>query len=250
MKQYRITKYDPLNRNDQGHYLYDHWTEFSDIGKTLEGEIVTIEKYLEVEADYINAIIDILKENQIKYLRVVGYEKRGRQQSIKDNKGKWFHRSEFETIDLSEDKKVSIDEIEVICQMMFRYYGHLSLEINKLAFIHYGFDMYVYVGVTNISEGLREKLNQTSIFIEEFQSPYYSENLQYVIQVSAKNSEYVDEEINLTITTENMKSIIGLSEDHPGNVDMPLTPELATKLNFNCDFSTKEYFLSSEIDYN
>ena len=174
MKQYRITKYDPLNRNEQGHYLYDHWTEFSDIGKTLEGEIVTIEKYLEVEADYINAIIDILKENQIKYLRVVGYDKRGRQQSIKDNKGKWFHRSEFETIDLSEDKKVSIDEIEVICQMMFRYYGHLSLEINNLAFVHYGFDMYVYVGVKNISEDLRKKLNQTSIFIEEFQSPYYS----------------------------------------------------------------------------
>jgi hypothetical protein len=34
MTSYRITKYDPGRRNEQGHYLDDsEWTAISDIGK-------------------------------------------------------------------------------------------------------------------------------------------------------------------------------------------------------------------------
>lgn len=46
MNKYRVTKYDPKNRNKEGHYMYDHWTELGDVGKTLEGELVTPDAYL------------------------------------------------------------------------------------------------------------------------------------------------------------------------------------------------------------
>jgi len=64
MKNFRITKYDPKNRNDKGHYLYDHWTEFDHIGRTLEGELVTIDKYLNVESDF-RFQIEVIKKNLI-----------------------------------------------------------------------------------------------------------------------------------------------------------------------------------------
>ncbi len=247
MKHYRITKYDPLNRNAKGHYLYDHWTEFGDIGRTMEGELVTVEKYLSVESDYINAIVEILRENKIDHLRVVGLDKRLLQESIKDDKEKWYHRTEFETIDLFEDKKVSIDEIAIICQMNFRYYCGLSLEVKDLFFIHFGYDLYVYVGVPTISEELKIKLNKTQIFIEDCYSPYYSDHFEYVIQRSKKRSKYVlDEETINNISVEKMKKVMHLSEEHSGKVHTKLDRKIATELNLEVDFDKYDYFITSE----
>ena len=247
MKHYRITKYDPLNRNEQGHYLYDHWTEFGDIGRTLEGELVTVEKYLSVESDYINAIIEILRENKVDHLRVVGLDIKGLQESIKDNKEKWFHRIEFETIDLFEDKKVSLEEVAIICQMNFRYYCGVSLEVKDLFFVHFGYDMYVYIGVSEITEELKSKLNKTQIFIEDCYSPYYSDHFEYVIQRSKKRSKYLlDEEIIKNTSVDQMKKIMDLSEEHPGKVYAKLDKKIATQLNLEVDFEKYDYFITSE----
>ena len=247
MKHYRITKYDPLNRNEQGHYLYDHWTEFGDIGRTLEGELVTVEKYLSVESDYINAIVEILQENKVDHLRVVGLDKKRLQESIKDNKEKWFHRIEFEDIDLFEDKKISIEEIATICQMNFRYYCGVSLEVKDLFFIHFGYDMYVYVGVPTISDELKSKLNKTQIFIEDCDSPYYSEKFEYVIQRSKKRSKYVlDEKIINNTSVDQMKKIMDLSDEHPGRIYSKLNKKIATQLNLEVDFEKYDYFITSE----
>ena len=247
MKHYRITKYDPLNRNEQGHYLHDHWTEFGDIGRTLEGELVTIDKYLVVEADYINAVVQILKANHVDHLRVVEMNKKFLQESIKDNKGKWSHRLEFESIDLYEDKKVSIDEIELICQMNLRYYCNISLEIKDLFYVHFGYDMYMYVGTPNITEKLRKRLNATSIFIEDYHSPYYSENIKYVIQRSKKRSKYLlDEKTIDNISVEQMKKAMNLSEEHPGKIHTKVNRRIANELNLEVDFGKYNYFITSE----
>lgn len=247
MKHYRITKYDPSNRNEQGHYLYDHWTEFGDIGRTLEGELVTVEKYLSVEQDYVNAIIEILRENKVDHLRVVGHDKKRLQESIKENKEKWFHRIEFDNIDLFEDTKISLEEVAIICQMNFRNYCNISLEVKDLFFVHFGYDMYVYIGVTEITEELKSKLNKTQIFIEDCYSPYYSDHFQYVIQRSKKRSKSVlDEEIIKNTSVDQMKKIMDLSNEHPGRIYSKLNNKIATQLNLQVDFEKYDYFITSE----
>ena len=35
MKKYRITKYNPIYRDDEGKYLIDEWTSYTDIGKKI-----------------------------------------------------------------------------------------------------------------------------------------------------------------------------------------------------------------------
>lgn len=247
MKHYRITKYDPKNRNEKGHYMYDHWTEFGDIGRTLEGELVTIEKYLAAESDYINAVIQILKENKIKYLRVIGLNKKILKYSINENKGKWFHRDEFETIDLFEDKKVTIDEIEIICQMNFRYYSDVSLEIKDKFYIHFTFDMYMFVGTPNISLELINKINSTSVFVEEDYSPFYSEKLAYTLQRTKKWSKYVlDEEVLKNVSITQIKKAMKLSDEHSGVVNMKINKRIADELGLKVDFSKYVYYLTTD----
>lgn len=53
---YRITKYNPANRNDSGNYCGDDWTSISDVGKFYNGELFTIEEYLRVENLYVCAV--------------------------------------------------------------------------------------------------------------------------------------------------------------------------------------------------
>jgi hypothetical protein len=52
----RVTKYNPLFRNEQGHYLPDEWTAISDVGKAFAGQRLLLDEYLAVEAQYVQAV--------------------------------------------------------------------------------------------------------------------------------------------------------------------------------------------------
>mgnify|MGYP004123593095 CR=1 FL=1 len=68
MKTYRITKYNPSKRNEQGHYLDNNeWTSISDL-KNLD-------EYFKVESAYVNAILTILQHFKISRLYAVFIEK-------------------------------------------------------------------------------------------------------------------------------------------------------------------------------
>lgn len=63
--QWRITKYNPIFRNENGHYLLDEWICPSEIGKVLNGDLFTLENYLLIENAYIETIIEFLNEKNI-----------------------------------------------------------------------------------------------------------------------------------------------------------------------------------------
>jgi hypothetical protein len=46
--RYRVTKYDPENRDAEGNYLIDEWTSFSDVGRTFSGKELTEQEYFQV----------------------------------------------------------------------------------------------------------------------------------------------------------------------------------------------------------
>ncbi len=46
MKEYRITKYNTIYRNEDGHYLKDEWTDVSDVGKIIKGVKVSEDDYI------------------------------------------------------------------------------------------------------------------------------------------------------------------------------------------------------------
>ena len=51
MRKYRITKYDPTLRNEDGWYMPDDWIDWSDIGKIYNGNILDAREYKEMSRD-------------------------------------------------------------------------------------------------------------------------------------------------------------------------------------------------------
>lgn len=247
MKKYRITKYDPQNRNTQGEYLFDHWTEISDVGKILEGQLITEVEYLRIERDYINAVLEILKDQKQEYLRLVSFNKKRFEESLKINLSEWFHELSFENIELFEDKKINIKEIPTVIKLNLRGYLDTTIEIIDKYYIQFGNDFYMYVGTPDLSQKAIAKINSTSVFIEEFQSPYYYPEVEYVIQFSKKDSIYVEGEIHLSVTIKEMKSMFYLSREHPGIINCKIDSVIANQLGVEIDFTKYDCYLRTEL---
>ena len=71
-RTHEIVKYMPEGYDDNGVYCRDEWTDFSDIGKTFDGVIFTMEEYLEIENRYIECAVDIMDASQCTFL-TIGY---------------------------------------------------------------------------------------------------------------------------------------------------------------------------------
>ena len=74
MTRYRITKYSPEYRNENGVYTKDDWTSCSVIGRQFDGKILTAEEYYDTEQRYIRVIEDIFCENEVGSLQIKDLE--------------------------------------------------------------------------------------------------------------------------------------------------------------------------------
>ena len=70
MSKYRITKYNPALRNEDGWYMPDDWTDWSDIGKIYNGNMLGAREYLEVETKYIEIVTKILKYKTVTTMEI------------------------------------------------------------------------------------------------------------------------------------------------------------------------------------
>lgn len=76
MQQYRLTKYDPANRNSTGAYTRDEWTSISDVGSYIGGKLVTLEGYKATEAAYIRVVCSLARAASIGPFEVSAIERR------------------------------------------------------------------------------------------------------------------------------------------------------------------------------
>jgi hypothetical protein len=72
--QYRITKYDPANRDPAGHYFAEDWHLYAQIGEAFGGVVLTEEEYLRVEAAYIATAQRFHLESGLPAIRAVSVE--------------------------------------------------------------------------------------------------------------------------------------------------------------------------------
>jgi hypothetical protein len=75
MYKYNISKYNPAFRDSNWRYMKEDWTAISDIGKTFDGKILTVEDYIATEDSYIKAIQTIFNFFNLTYLKVCDVRK-------------------------------------------------------------------------------------------------------------------------------------------------------------------------------
>jgi len=154
MHQFRITKYNPLFRNELGHYKNDDWTSFSDIGRTFSSVVLTLEEYEKIENVYIDAAIKLMCFAGIGSLKIV---------SLENNLGNSKQFNEGQYLSLKE-----LPFKEVLRENFWCRFENLE----HSAFVHFGYDYYMYVGVPVFNSQTIEDIESSGLFVEKFASPY------------------------------------------------------------------------------
>jgi len=157
---WRVTKYDPLNRDVDGNYLnHEEWTEFSDVGTK-----VSIEEYLKTEQNYINAISSFMDEIGLDRVYVIALEQWS--DEVRNQ-----HDKEF----LSKiwiEKAVNIQEVRELAKLTLRNAIWCKLGYKKQFFVHFGYDYYMYIGADRECMKAIDAVLQSGLFVERFESPY------------------------------------------------------------------------------
>ena len=73
-RKYRITKYDPALRDEEGRYMADDWTDWSDIGKSYNGCMLDAHDYKVIENKYIEIAAKILKHKTVTTMEIEDLE--------------------------------------------------------------------------------------------------------------------------------------------------------------------------------
>ena len=167
MNYFRITKYNPKYRDDNGAYTLNDWTSIYDIGNYYNGMKLTNEKYQEIENLYVNAIILTINYLEILSMKIINLEVRDY-----DDNGLPFDEEMYNTFkSITDCDSISIENIGNLVKMILRENLWGKIVCDDLE-IHFGYDYYMYFCV---KEDISEKINEIEkmgLFVENIKSPH------------------------------------------------------------------------------
>lgn len=174
MFSYRITKYNPQNRNTRGLYQKDEWTAISDIGKIFNGKRASKTEYFKIENGYIQAIMLFMDFLKIRNLSILGLEK--------DHNFPLFNRhisGSMHKLYKTSNTGLALNKPQIrdMARLVLRELLWCKLQNDNMMFIHFGYDYYMYIGSSKeLPQNLRNKIENLGLFVEDFESPYLPDN--------------------------------------------------------------------------
>ena len=167
---YRITKFNPKKRNEEGHFLDDsEWTAISDIGKS-EYRNVSFEEYEKIETAYVESITIILDEKNVTSLKIDSlelhntfadfekYKKDGRLKNINVDFNK-------EIATLENGNILNLTEIQKMARLILRETVWMNLLEPEFK-ITFGYDYYMYVECSELKNSTIKQIEKMGLFVE------------------------------------------------------------------------------------
>lgn len=170
MNWHEIVKYNPKYYDVNGTYKADEWTSISDIGKSYNGKIFTLDNYLLVEQRYIDVILLIMSKLNCKYLTIKYLEadKNDVAEQIKSSKD--FIRDSLliqNLFQLHEGKRIYYKNLHNVIRLSLREYIYIVLfNKQKKLKIEFGYDYYLYVSCNLNSRTLYDLVNNVGLYLD------------------------------------------------------------------------------------
>jgi hypothetical protein len=154
-----MTKYDPKLRDDRGALTGDDWTSITDIGRTFNGQPLTLTAYLEIEARHLMVVASFMEEAEVEDVQARDVES-------------WSGGPL-----LSEGQRLSRVEVVEVTRVRLREQGWCRLRAGERFYIDVGFDYYVYLGSDDPSQTSVELAERLGLFLDRnFPSPHESQD--------------------------------------------------------------------------
>lgn len=155
--KYRVTKYDPKLRHEEGWFLEEDWTSSSDIGRVFNGVLLTESEYLRVEEAYLFAIEALLAEAGIERLLLRDLEN---------------HRDSELPEYVKPEAGLSVPQCIEFARLALRECAWGRLVDPGRAYVHFGYDYYLYLGLPARCPAAVAEIQRRGLFVEPFRSPY------------------------------------------------------------------------------
>jgi hypothetical protein len=165
---WRITKYNPKNRDRNGAYIKNEWTAYSDIGRSFDGQVLTTNEYLIIENAYISAIKLLMQLSGTEAMQIISLQKNT--PPIEDGMYSSAMIVTYNTI--KENDVIAPEKTQDVARLALRENLWCKIESAKM-YIHFGYDYYMYIGIiAPPNNNVISILEKDGLFIEDFQSPY------------------------------------------------------------------------------
>ena len=124
MHKYEITKYNPSFRDEKRRYLKEDWIAIGDIGKSFEGELLTIDSYKKVEDSYIKVIKLVMEYLEVPFLSINNVRRSfsyDRFMEIRKNFRKLYSQDVLGIyIHIKDLDKLDKEEVDSFCRLLLR----------------------------------------------------------------------------------------------------------------------------------
>lgn len=158
MYSIRISKFDPSRPANE---RLDDWTSISDIGRSFEGENLTVESYERAEAQYLEAVCLMLREANVVNMLISDVVR----SSLASPASEW----------IEDGRVIDLEEVLAVCRYELREELSCHLESTSGFCLDVGFDFYLYVTTPVSSHGVYSRIYALGLFIEEgVESPYFN----------------------------------------------------------------------------
>jgi len=136
---------------------------YSQVGTQVGGSILTMEEYLRVEKSYVDTAVGILAECDVQSVAIDALENNGRHQA--------------KSFVVAEGQQLSGESLREALRSLLRGDFWCRLLDGERAYIHIGWDYYMYVAVPCAGLSSIAAARNAGLFIEPFESPYKNLNL-------------------------------------------------------------------------
>lgn len=162
---WRITKYDPLYRGDQGVYTKEDWVGLYQIGKVFNGKELDVAEYIISENKYVAAALKFIEESKFDLVKLNNWHGINEvHDQIPD--GLMINRG-FE-----DGQLIDKNDIDLVLRMLLRGIAYAKLEVSNVFYIHIGWDYYMYIGTNVDTPEAVEYAKSLGLFVESRDSPY------------------------------------------------------------------------------
>ncbi|WNS43282.1 hypothetical protein [Paenibacillus sp. MMS20-IR301] len=174
---WQISKYKEIELPLYGQGAIPSWTSVSDIGKEINGKVLTVNEYLTVEDLYIQAIKIFMMYSNISTLIIEQLEKPFDINVIKEkNSRKGINDSNSNVLYdfyqlVTEGMVVGIHEIEYISRLALRENLWAQLQSESM-FLRFDYDYYMDIGSTEVCEEVITKIRELGLTINQWDEPY------------------------------------------------------------------------------
>lgn len=167
MYEYRISKYNPDNRDASGVYLGDDWTDVSSIGESFNGSVLTVPSYVDTENKFLLAVEALWNLNSVSSMKVLDIETSGPRDLALALDG-----FEDTILEITSNATVVRENLNVLVRACLRgmFWCRLVCSNEPKVFIHFGSYLYMYFG--SLVE-IRPEDVPAEIYVEKYISPYH-----------------------------------------------------------------------------